>query len=200
MQSKNRFFDDMSKLAGGAMGVLHSARDEADQLRDAGQRTLALLREESLGRELYTQPLKRRQVRAQAGALDLQRPQAERPALLEEARPALHVDAVAVDKVELQRIELRAPHLCTHGRARVGILQREEHRRPALLPLQLGQLAFNPHAWQFPEPLRDAVVERPHAKDLASVYLRRFNLRHGSSLPPSQVGPGSYRRIFAAVS
>ncbi len=32
MQSKNRFFDDMSKLAGGAMGVLHSARDEADQL------------------------------------------------------------------------------------------------------------------------------------------------------------------------
>ena len=48
---------------------------------------------------------------AEAEAFDREGAEAELAASLEELRPAVHVDALAVDEVEAQRVELPARHL-----------------------------------------------------------------------------------------
>ena len=77
----------------------------------SGSGALALGREEALGRELRLQPLERREVRADAEALDRERAQAEVAALLVELGPAEDVDALAVGELEPQPVELAARHL-----------------------------------------------------------------------------------------
>ena len=75
------------------------------------QRALALGGEEPFGGELRLQPLERGEMRADAEALDRERPQPELAALLVELRPAEDVHALAVGEVEPQRVELAARHL-----------------------------------------------------------------------------------------
>ena len=120
------------------------AGDEADQPRDPRQRPLALRREQALGGELRLQPLERREVGAEPVALDREHAQVEVAALLVELRAPVDVDALAVHELEPQPVELPARHLCGEARAALGILEREEHRRPALLAPQLGHLALDP--------------------------------------------------------
>ena len=61
--------------------------------------------------ELLLQPLERGEVRAEAEALDRQRPQAQLAALLVELGAAEDVHALAVGELELERVELAARHL-----------------------------------------------------------------------------------------
>ena len=82
------------------------------------QRPLALGGEEPLGGELALQPLERRQVRAEAEALDRERAQPEVAARGEELRPPEDVDALAVGEVEPQRVELAARHRHVAGTRR----------------------------------------------------------------------------------
>ena len=87
--------------------------------------------EEALGRELLLQPLERREVVAEPEALDRERAEAEVAARLEELRPPVDVDALAVDEVEPQRVELAARHRDAEAGAVAGILQREEDALPS---------------------------------------------------------------------
>ena len=82
------------------------------------QRALPLGREQPFGRELRLQPLERREVRAEAEALDRERAQAEVAALLEQLGPAEDVHALAVVEVEPQRVELPARHRARRGTRR----------------------------------------------------------------------------------
>ena len=123
------------------------AGDEADAAREQRKRPLALGGEEPLGGELALQPLERREVRAEAEPLDRQCAQPEVAARLEEVRPPVDVDALAVDQVEAQRVELAARHRHAEAGAVLGILQREEDALPALLAAKLGDLALDPDAW-----------------------------------------------------
>ena len=72
------------------------AGDEADPARKKRQRPLPVGGEKPLGGELALQPLERREVRAEAEALDRQCAQPEVGARGEEVRPSEDVDALAV--------------------------------------------------------------------------------------------------------
>src|SRR5262249_44360241 len=85
-----------------------------------------------------------------------------------ELGPSEDVNALTVAELEAERVELAARHLHREDGAVLGILQREEHGRPALLPAQLGHLALDPDGGQALEPRGDAVVERAHGVDLAA--------------------------------
>ena len=136
------------------------AGDEPDQPREAGQRALAALVEQPLRRELLLQPLERGEVRAEAEALDRERLEPQLAALLVELRPAEDVDALAFGEAELERVELPARHLDRQARAVLGVLEREEHRRPALLAAELGHLALDPERRQLVQVAGDPAVER----------------------------------------
>ena len=170
-----------------ALGGGVAARHEPDQSREARQGALARLVEQPFAGELLLQPLERGQVGAEADALDRQRAQAKLAALLVELRAAEDLHALAVGEVELQRVEQAALHLHADARAALGILEREEHRLPALLPPQLGDLAVDPDRRQAAEPRADALVERADGVDLAPVDLRRFDLHRGDA--NGQVAP-----------
>ncbi len=113
-----------------------------------GSGRLRSAREESLGRELLLQPLECSEMRADAEALDRQHLQTQLAALLVQLGPAEDVHALAVAEAELQRVEPPARHLRGEAGAILRILEREEHRRPALLAAQLGHLAFDPERRQ----------------------------------------------------
>ena len=159
------------------------AGHEPDEARDPRQRPLPLGREQPLGGELLLQPLERREVRAEPEALDRERAQVEVAALLVQLRPPVDVHALAVAQVEPQPVELPARHLHREARAVLGILQREEDRRPALLPPQLGDLALDPERRQPLQPARDALVEGAHGVDLAPLDLRRLDLHRAAIRP-----------------
>ena len=163
------------------------ARDEADPARQPRERALALGREQALVGELPLQPLERREVLAEAEALDRERPQAQVAALLEELRAAVDVDALAVGEVEPQPVELPARHRRRQARARLRVLEREEDGLPAGLAAELGDLALDPHRRQPLEPLGDPAVERGDGIDLAIAVDERLD-RHGPSLDPGRVG------------
>ena len=78
---------------------------------------------------------------AETEALDREHAQVEVATLLVELGTAVHVHALAVGEVESQRVELASRHLCRKAGAAVRILEREVHRRPALLPAQFGDAA-----------------------------------------------------------
>ena len=117
-----------------------------------GSGALARSARTALRRRASLQPLERREVRAEPVALDRQRLQPQLATLLVELGPAEDVDALAVGEAELERVELAARHLHRQARAVLGILEREEHRRPALLPAQLRHLALDPERRQLVEP------------------------------------------------
>ena len=148
------------------------AGDEPDQPREPRQRPLALGREEPFGRERALQPLERREVRAEAEALDRERLERKLAALLVKLRAAEDVHALAFAQVELERVELPARHLRRQARAVLGVLEREEDGRPALLAPELRDLALDPQRRQAVQPGCDARVERADAVDLAPVDLR----------------------------
>ena len=159
-----------------ALGRRVVAGDEADQPRDPRQRPLPLGREQPFRGELRLQPLELGEVGAEAVALDRERAQVEVAALLVELRAAEDVDALAVGEPEPEPVELAAVHLHGEAGAALGILQREEDERPALLAAQLGHLALDPHGRQPLEPRGDPLVERAHGEDLAAVDDRRLDL------------------------
>ena len=161
--------------------------DEPDQPRDPRQRPLPLGGEEPLGGELLLQPLERGEVRAEPVALDRERAQVEVAALLVQLRPTVDVHALAVAEAEPQPVELPARHLHREARAVLGILEREEHGRPALLSAQLGHLALDPDGRQPLEPRGDALVERADREDLAAVDLASPRPSRSTSTGPMLV-------------
>ena len=163
-----------------ALGGRVVAGDEPDEPRDPRQRALPLGREQPLGGELRLQPLERREVRAEPVALDRQRAQVEVAALLVQLGPAEDVHALAVGQVEPEPVELPARHLHREARAVLGILEREEDRRPPVLPPQLGDLALDPERRQPLQPARDAAVEGADGVDLPSLDLGRLDLHRAS--------------------
>ena len=158
------------------------AGDETDPPREQRQRPLALVREEPFRGERRLQPLERGEMRAEAEALDRQRPQAQVAALLEQLRASEDVNALAVGELELQRVETAARHRDADRGAAVRVLEREEHARPALVAPELGDLALDPHRREPAEPLRDAAVERGDGVDLPVLVRQRLDL-HGRSQP-----------------
>jgi hypothetical protein len=149
---------------------------EPDEARDPRQRALALRCEEPFRREPLLQPLQRGEVGAGAVALDREHAEPEVAALLEELGPSVDVDTLAVDEVEPKRVERPARHLCGEAGAAVGILEREEHRRPPSLAAQLGHLPLDPHRRQALQPRRDALVEGADGVHPPAVDLRRLDL------------------------
>src|SRR5262245_8095650 len=96
---------------------------------------------------------------SQAVPLDRERPQVKLPALLVQLRPAVDVDALPVDEIEPQPVELPARHLHRQRRTALRVLEREVDGRPPLLPAKLGDLAFDPERRQPLQPRRDALIE-----------------------------------------
>ncbi len=152
------------------------AGDEPDQSRVARHGALARVVEEPLGRERALQPLERREVRPDAEALDRQCLQAQLAALRVELGAPEDVHALAVAEPEPQRVELAARHLHGEAGAVLGILQREEDRRPAILAPQLGDLALDPERGQLAQIARDPAVERADAVDLPPFDLGGLDL------------------------
>ena len=99
---------------------------EPDPAREARQRPLPLGGEEALRGKRALEPLQRGEVLAEPEALDRHRAQMELASLLVEIRPAVDVDALAVDELEPQPVELAARHLDRQGRSVLRVLQREE--------------------------------------------------------------------------
>ena len=153
--------------------------DEADQPRKARQRPLPRRVEQPLGCECALQPLERHEVCAEPEALDRQRSQSQLAALLVQLRAAEDVHALAVGEREVECVEAGPLHLHRETRTVVGVLEREEHRGPALLPAQLRHLALDPDGRQAAQPRRDAFRERTDGVDLAPVDLGRLDLHGG---------------------
>src|SRR6185312_13586300 len=101
-------------------------------------------------------------------------------ARLEEARPPVDVDALPVDEVEPERVELTARHLHGEAGAAFRILEREEDGGPRRLPAQLGDLALDPDRGEPLQPGRDALVERRDGVDLAVAVLDSLDLAHAT--------------------
>ena len=89
---------------------------------------------------------------AEAEALDCQCAQPQLASLFVELRAAEHVDALTVNETEIERVEPCPLHLHGEARAVVGILEREEDRRPALLAAELRHLTLHPDGRQPAEP------------------------------------------------
>ena len=104
------------------------------------------------------------------------RPSRSIAARLEELRPPIDVGLLAVREVEPQRVELSTGHRYRQAGAVARILQREEHRLPAGLTPQLGDLAFDPDRRQSRQPACDAAIERRHGVNLAIAVLLRLDL------------------------
>ena len=136
------------------------AGDEADLPRQQGQPALPLRRKEAFGCELLLQPLDRRQVVAEPEPLERQGAKPELATCLVQLRAAEDVDVRAVAEVEPQRVELPARHRDAEARTVARVLEREEHGLPAVVALELGDLAFDPDRGQARKPGRDAAVER----------------------------------------
>ena len=100
------------------------------------------------------------------------------PRRLEELRPAVHVHALAVLKLEPERVELPARHQPGEERSVLRVLEREEDALPALLAAQLGDLALDPDGRQPLQPRADAAVERRHRVDLPVAVVDRLDLAH----------------------
>ena len=81
-------------------------------------------------------------------ALDRECAQPQLALLLPELGASVHVHALAVREVEAQPVELPAGHRRREARAALWVFQREEHRLPAGLPAQVGQLALDPERRQ----------------------------------------------------
>src|SRR5262249_50716265 len=86
-------------------------------------------------------------------------------------RPTEDMHPLAVAEIEPQPVELPARHLHRETRAVLRVLQREEDRRPALLPPQLGDLALDPQRRQPLQPARYALVDRANREDLPPLDL-----------------------------
>ena len=71
---------------------------------------------------------------AEAEALDRQHLQPQLAALLVQLGSSEDVHALAVGEVQLQRVELAARHLRGEAGAILRVLEREEDRRPPVLP------------------------------------------------------------------
>ena len=119
---------------------------------------------------------------ADAEALDRERVELEVRALLVELRPAEHMHALAVREVEPERVELPAPDRDADTRSVGRVFEREENRRPALVPAELGHLAFDPDGGEASEPLADPAVERGDRVDGSVVVRQRLDLGHGRSV------------------
>src|SRR4029077_19946898 len=100
---------------------------------------------------------------------------------LEQLGAAEDVDALALLEPEVERVELPARHLYRERRAVLRVLEREEDRRPALLPAQLRDLALDPECRQLAQPARHAVVEATDGVDLAPLDLRRLDLHEADA-------------------
>src|ERR1019366_1354944 len=124
----------------------------------------------------------RREMRADAEALDGQRAQPEVPSLREQLRPAVDVDALAVGELETQPVERAPRHRHADGGAVARILQREKDTRPARVAAELGHLTLDPDRRQPPEPLRDAAVEGADRVHGAIVVRERLDLAHAASV------------------
>src|SRR5262249_35193671 len=138
-------------------------------------------REEALCRELLLQPLQRGEVVAEAEALERERAQPELAARLVELRTAVDVDAVAVGKLESQRVELAAWHRDAEAGAVGRARRREEDAGRPCLAAKLGPLALDPYGRQAREPRRDAAVERPHRIDPAVAVVDRLDLHEAEA-------------------
>ena len=186
-----------SRLAAASLPVTSPIRRGS-----AGQRALALGREEALGGELALQPLERGEVRRRGrSARSMSARSRKSPRGLEQLRPSEDVDALAVREVEPERVELPARHRHAEARAVGRVLEREEDALPALLAAQLGDLALDPDRRQPREPVGDAAVERGHGVDRAVAVLDRLDL-HALMLRPRLrparapiTGPAGWRKL-----
>src|SRR5947207_10274420 len=120
---------------------------------------------------------------AEAEPLDRQRPHPEVALGLEQLWSREDVYALAVRKIEPQRIEARACDRHAEAGTVVRVLEREEDRLPARVPSQLRHLALDPDRRETAEPVRDAAVERRDGVDLAVAVLDRFDLHPGIVRP-----------------
>src|SRR5207247_11076883 len=139
-------------------------------------RALPLGRDQPFRSELPLQPLERREVVAEAEALDRERTQAEVGALLEELRAAEDVDALAVGEVEPEGVELAPRHRDREAGALGRILEGEEDGLPVRVTAQLGDLALDPDGRQAREPIAHAAVEGCDRVDLAVAARDRLDL------------------------
>src|SRR6478752_98928 len=89
--------------------------------------------------------------------------------------------ALAVAETELERIESSTRHLGGEAGTVFRVLEREEDGRPPVLPAKLGHLAFDPERRQPREPDRDALVERGHRIDLATLNLHGLDLHQADA-------------------
>ena len=163
-----------------------------------GSGRLRLGGEEPFGSELLLQALERREVRTDAEAFDRQHLQPQLAALLVELRPPEDVHPLAVAEAELQGVEPPARHLRRETGAVLRILEREEHRRPAVLAAKLCHLTLDPERRQPPEPDRDAFVERRDRVDLPPLDLCRFDLHQVDARGLEQDLGGRLERAAAA--
>src|SRR5262245_63125772 len=91
--------------------------------------------------------------------------------------------AASVLEPELERVEAPAAHRHAKTGAVVRILEREEDGLPAILPLELGDLALDPERRQPCQPVGNATVESGDRVDLPIAVLQRLDL-HEPSLAP----------------
>ena len=157
------------------------AGDESDEAWKAWEWPLALGREQALGGELLLQPFESCEMRAEAEALDREHLQPELPALLVQLGSPEHMDSLSVGELETQSVELPPRHLGREAGPVLGILEREEDRRPAVLPAQLRDLALDPQRRQALQPRGHARVEGAHGVDLAPFDLRRLDLHQADA-------------------
>ena len=136
-----------------ALGGSVVAGDEPDQPREARQRPLARRREQPLAGELRASAARaRRGARRGRSARSSARVSRSSPRCsYSSARPKTCTRSPSA-RSSSQRVELAARHLHREARAVLRVLEREEHRRPALLPAQLGHLALDPERRQPLEP------------------------------------------------
>ena len=143
------------------------SRQESDPTGKERQRTLALGREESLGRKLSLQPLEPSQDVAEPQRLDRQRTKLEGGAGCIELGSAEDVYPVTVGELESERVEASARHRDREAGAVCRILQGEEDALPTLLAAKLRDLALDPERRQPLEPRGDSPIERRDRIDLA---------------------------------
>ena len=162
------------------------AGQDPDRARDPRERTLSLGGEEALGRESAFEELERDEVLAEPEPLDRRQPERELSPRLPDLRATLRVHGLALLEPELEAVEGAPLHGRLERRSGGGITEREEDRRPGLVPTQLGHLALHPDRRDASDVPGHAAVEGGDRVDLAVTVEDRLDLHRRSVQPPSR--------------
>ena len=142
-----------------AAGGCIRAGDDTDGAREAGQRTLALCCEQSLGCEHPLQALDRREVVSEPDPLDRARAEAQlAPRLVQLCLP-LDEHPLTIRQSEVEPVEAGPLDRGVERGAAVGIFEREEDERPRLVPAKLRELTLDPDRGEPAEDDPDPLVE-----------------------------------------